>query len=279
MNLKIQKVLLAIKNNSCNCQGFDEGVINSLFEYAKQYLEVLEILGYIDDNNLEIIENVLKKVRFILPYRFYMHETNNMILIDVDKSSDTSLTVKEKVMLNTYQKIGEYILTSMHYHNIQIESLVMCKGVTTNVPDMINGFSFLIKSLSQELAEQVLSYITGKYRVTRVINHSTILENGIETDFHMNEDYQEPARLFTGILLEDDKKNAFYELSQICLTKDFIEFIASSQIEEIDTLLIGLGFIKREVEENNFDYNALLAMDMLENSYNKLVRTPVLKKH
>lgn len=280
MNSKIQKVLLGIKNNSCNYQGFDENVINSLLEYTKQYLEVLEILGYMDNNNSEIIENIFKKVNFILPYKFYMHEKNNMILVDIDQFSDTSLTKKENIMLNTYQKVGEYILTNMHYHDIQLESLIICEGKTTDVHDIMNGFSLFIKALSQELAEQVLSYITGKQRVTKTINLSMMLEKELETDFNINGSYQESACLFFGILLEDDKKTAFYELSQICLTKDFIEFIANLQRENIDTLLRGLCYIKEVIEnENNSNDNALTIMKMLEDSYNKVVKIRVLKKY
>ena len=280
MTSRMQKILLGIKNRSFSYQGFDENVINYLIEYTKQYLEVLVILGYIDNNNSEIIENIFKKVNFILPYKFYMHEKNNMILVDVNQYDDNSLTNIENIMLNTYQKVGEYILTNMHYHDIQLESLIICEGKTTDVHDIMNSFSLLIKALSQELAEQVLSYITGKQRVTKTINLSMVLEKELETDFNINGSYQEPACLFSGILLEDNKKTAFYELSQICLTKAFIEFITNLQRENIYTLLRGLCYIKEVIEnENNSKDNALTTMKMLEDNYNKVVKIRVLKNY
>ncbi len=280
MTSRMQKILLGIKNRSFSYQGFDENVINYLIEYTKQYLEVLVILGYIDNNNSEIIENIFLKVNFILPYKFYMHEKNNMILVDVNQYDDNSLTNIENIMLNTYQKVGEYILTNMHYHDIQLESLIICEGKTTDVHDIMNSFSLLIKALSQELAEQVLSYLTGKQRVTKTINLSMVLEKELETDFNINGSYQEPACLFSGILLEDNKKTAFYELSQICLTKDFIEFITNLQRENIYTLLRGLCYIKEVIEnENNSNDNALTTMKMLEDNYNKVVKIRVLKNY
>lgn len=280
MTSRMQKILLGIKNRSFSYQGFDENVINYLIEYTKQYLEVLVILGYIDNNNSEMIENIFLKVNFILPYKFYMHEKNNMILVDVNQYDDNSLTNIENIMLNTYQKVGEYILTNMHYHDIQLESLIICEGKTTDVHDIMNSFSLLIKALSQELAEQVLSYITGKQRVTKTINLSMVLEKELETDFNINGSYQEPACLFSGILLEDNKKTAFYELSQICLTKDFIEFITNLQRENIYTLLRGLCYIKEVIEnENNSNDNALTTMKMLEDNYNKVVKIRVLKNY
>lgn len=209
-----------------------------------------------------------------------MHEKNNMILVDVNQYDDNSLTNIENNMLNTYQKVGEYILTNMHYHDIQLESLIICEGKTTDVHDIMNSFSLLIKALSQELAEQVLSYITGKQRVTKTINLSMVLEKELETDFNINGSYQEPACLFSGILLEDNKKTAFYELSQICLTKDFIEFITNLQRENIYTLLRGLCYIKEVIEnENNSKDNALTTMKMLEDNYNKVVKIRVLKNY
>lgn len=280
MTSRMQKILLGIKNRSFSYQGFDENVINYLIEYTKQYLEVLVILGYIDNNNSEIIENIFLKVNFILPYKFYMHEKNNMILVDVNQYDDNSLTNIENIMLNTYQKVGEYILTNMHYHDIQLESLIICEGKTTDVHDIMNSFSLLIKALSQELAEQVLSYLTGKQRVTKTINLSMVLEKKLETDFNINGSYQEPACLFSGILLEDNKKTAFYELSQICLTEDFIEFITNLQRENIYTLLRGLCYIKEVIEnENNSNDNALTTMKMLEDNYNKVVKIRVLKNY
>lgn len=278
MSSKMQKVLLGIKNKSCSYQGFDEDIINSLIDYAKQYLEVLEILGYISSDNSHKIINSLEQIDFILPYQFYMQEQKNLILVDVKQYDDNFLTKKEKIMLNTYQKMGEYLLTSMHYRNIQIESLVMCKRGTVDVPDMINGFSLLIKALSQELAEQTLSYITGKQRVNRSINRPTIFEYEMETDFHINECYQEPACLFSGVLLDDDRKTAFYDLSQICLTEDFIEFIAHSQVEGIDTLLMGLGCIKDAIEgKGNSSNKSSIAMTLLNDSYNRVDSDYIVK--
>lgn len=279
MNSKIQKVLLGIKNKSCSYQGFDENIINSLIDYTNQYLEVLGILGYISSDNYHRIVSSLEQIDFILPYQFYMQEQKNLVLVDVNQHDDNFLTKKEKIMLNTYQKMGEYLLTSMHYHNIQIESLVMCKRGTVDVPDMINGFSLLIKALSQELAEQTLSYITGKQRVNRSINRPTIFEYAMETDFHINECYQEPACLFSGVLLDDDRKVAFYDLSQICLTEDFIEFIAHSQSEGIDTLLMGLGCIKDAIErKGNSSNKSSIAMTLLNDSYHKVDRDYIVKK-
>lgn len=278
MNSKMQKVLYGIKNKSCSYQGFDENVINSLIEYTKQYLEVLEILGYIDADNFDRVVSSLKAIDLILPYQFYMQEQKSIILVDINQHNDVFLTKMEKVMLNTYQKVGEYLLTSMHYHNIQLESLVMCKRGTIDIPDIMNGFSLLIKALSQELAEQVFSYITGKHRAIRTTNRPMIVDHELEIDFHINGDYQEPACLFSGILLENDKKTAFYELSQICLSKDFIEFIANSQIEGIDTLLMGLGCIKEVIEKESSTTNkASIAMTLLEDSYYNVTKKCAVK--
>lgn len=277
-NAKIQKVLFGIKNSSCSYQGFDENVINCLIEHANQYLEVLEILGYIDIDNINRIISELKTIDVILPYQFYMKEDKHMVLVDINQYDDNILTSDEKIMLNTYQKIGEYILSGMHYRNIELESIVLCKDRIIDVPDMVNGFYFLIKALSQELAEQVLSYVTGKPRVIRNINYR-ISEKRSETDFHINEYYQEPACLFSGVLLDDDKKTSFYELSRICLTEDFVEFIASSKAEGIDTLLMGLGCINDWIERKYRQANkASIAMTFLEDSYQDVVRNSIVKK-
>lgn len=279
LNSKVNNLLEGIRENSCSYNGFDKFVIDSLVGYVKEYLEILTILGYIDDNNIDSIREQLSKIKAILPYRFYFDDEKELLLINDEQKDDNLLTRKEKTQLDAYQKIGEYILQSLHAHNIRLESVAMSSSRLVATADIINGFHFLNKAISQELAEQVFSYKTGKFRVPRFINSSIMFGHQIETDFYNNVDFEEPARLFSGALLNEDKCSAFLELTQISFDEDFITDISCLVNDDIVTLLMGLGYIKEFKDRECHNPNqASLAMTLLEKYYNNTKDT-FIKKH
>lgn len=268
LNSKLNNLLEEIRKNSFSFIGFDRFTIDSLVEYVKEYLGILTILGYVNDNNIESIKEQLSKVKAILPYRFYFDDDKSLLLINVDQEDDNLLNRKEKIQLDAYQKIGEYILQGLHENNIRIESLTLSSRGSVDVPNIMNGFHFLNKAISQELAEQVFSYKTGKFRVSRFINGSIIFDHQIETDFYNNSDLEEPARLFSGALLNEDKCSAFIELTQISLDEDFIKDISCLVNDDVVILLMGLGCIK-EFKDKNYQYlnQASIAVSLLESFY------------
>ncbi len=279
LNSKIYKVLDSLKKKSCSYHGNDEMMINTLMNDVTKYLTSLEILGYLNNDNMDRVMEQLQTIQVVCPYRHYLEHEKHFLLIETNQHRDYMLTEEEKRSLDAYQKIGEYLLIGFHKRYIQIESLIMSSGEMADVTNLVNGFDLLLKAISQELAEQVFSYQTGKFRNTRMINHPSLFEHPVETDFYQHEECEEPAKLFAGVLLDDDKSQAFLELAQISFDEDFITNITALSNENVKTLLIGMGCIKEVLDKKcSFATQASLAMDLLEESYHKVADKDMVKR-
>lgn len=264
-DIKINEILNTIYRNSA---AFEQ---TSMFiEYIKEYIHELRILGYINEDNDFYVVHALNNLKQLLPYRFSNEENAYIVVIDTNQIGDNNLTKEEKIRLDLYQKIGEYILNNMHAYDIDVESNKLSTRGSIDVPDITDGFFSLNKAISQELAEQVLTIKTGKQRMKRMIKKPTVYEEPLESDFHANEILQEPTRLFAGTIYSEDKNSAFIHMIQKCFEPYFIKNIAQSKTESLTTLLMSLGQIKK-VLDNKYQYSnsASIGMTFLQDFYHE----------
>lgn len=216
------------------------------FFYPKQFDSIFKNLR----EHLDVIAVLPRKRRGI--YGEYV-EKDNLVYINPELGNSSTLTSKERTRLYICHELGhiqnhEWILTGVDYVNKEGESF-------NTRQTMYEGLSLLDEATTQERAEAITYYFSGKKRPNLASRCGRLFDGEpYSSNFDYYGELEEPAIAFgktlRGIGSSKTSQDIIHRLSIRTLDKEFVrkifyEYQVDGHLDELYLLLAYMGIIKR----------------------------------
>lgn len=261
-----------IINNSDIKRSINYKMIEKFVNCVEDYVYILVILDYVDNDNFNDFVTQLRRLKAIYPCPFVDAKNNsinskinqNRILVNPYIESSTSLLSTDVTRLCIYYELSRFI-HSMYSRDIEtyISAVYRENMFYDNEFDLrekayiYKGFDLLDVSLSQNIAEDVLYYSLKVKRPNRSLkyNFNMFKTRGYNTNFQSRGELQDVTIIFgstlNGVIISNNcnEDEIMYNLSKKSLNRNFVDSIIkqytkdSNMNEQLLYLLMYFGGI------------------------------------
>ena len=249
----LDRAINIIKENSS-----ENPNLNLTLQIIKKYISDIIEFGYIDYVNFNSVIKLMESITI------EFKPSNDPFTISIDFNNS-----EENIIIDICVKVGEYLLNMFHKENITKFSLLATSTSRYSKEDIADGLLTINKALSYELAYQVFEYQTKCKRKTKDIK-TNYYPNGYTTSWYKDSDIEESVKLFLGYLYRSDKEDCMNHLSRKSFDKFLHPQIINTKLEDIDILLVSLGYVRKSFIDNSKLQYGLEGARILEQKYNQV---------
>lgn len=263
--------------------------IESFVSCVDDYVFLLVVLGYVDNNNFKDVMEKLSKLRSICPVTDSFRNVDgrivqNRIQINPNIGSSSNMSADNRTKLCVYYELSRFL------HNMfcmDIESfMALSSDMCSNMFDLrqrgyiYKGFELLDVSLAENIALDVLYYSLNKKRPSRSLkyNYNMFIKHHYCTNYEFNGEFQGVTinfgKTLNSVVLDDyiDDNEIMYRFSKNSLNVNFIndmvfEYSKTTRLkEDLLYMLMYLGGIM-EARDALLEEEPVVGSNALTDSY------------